>query len=88
MVDNLGRRGLAWMSQQEFRMIQRHTQMKMVRRGAGVPLAVFPGRMQRKNAGETPAPRKPAFLDDLIALHFADRIHPEDCSLAARFPLG
>src|SRR5579864_1417832 len=48
----------------------------------------FPLSTIRKNAGETPAPRKPALLLELDKLQFADRFHREKCRLSARFPSG
>jgi hypothetical protein len=54
----------------------------MVCGSAGVSPAIFPISTLRKNAGETPAPRIPAFLGELEELHFADRIRREKCGLA------
>jgi hypothetical protein len=56
--------------------------------GAGVSPAIFPISTQRKNAGETPEPRNPAFLRDLDELHFVDQIRREICGFSARLFLA
>jgi len=53
----------------------------MVRCSTGVSPAIFPISTQRKNAGETPAPRKPAFHRELDELYFAGRIWRKQCAV-------
>jgi len=55
-------------------MLGLHIRLMTMRCGAGVSSAVFPISTRRKNAGETPALRKPAFLREIEEFHFADRI--------------
>ena len=69
------------MSHQNFRMLGPHNRMMMVCCSAGVSPVILLIWTPRKNAGETPAPRKPALLRELDELHFADRIRREKCRL-------
>jgi hypothetical protein len=68
---------LTSMSHQEFRILQAQNRMMMVCGSAGVSPAIFMISTQRKNAGGTPALRKPTFLREFDKLHFADRIRRE-----------